>query len=156
MIIDLLRQAFNPIKRGVLTVAGIGDVERECTGCGSLLKLRVASVLKDTTSGTATETITGMIPAGSIVLGATALVKTVLAGAGLTTWSLGVTSATTRYGTTLALAAGTTVSMSNHLAAALELRPAATDVLLTAAAGVFSSGQVRVTVFYLTSTPPTQ
>lgn len=106
---------------------------------------------KDTVSAGATETITAGIPAGALVTGLTAIVLKALAGASLTTWSLGVTSDTDRYGTGLAKDLGTRVN--SLISSASDARApinyvADMNILMTAAAGVFSSGKVRITVHY--------
>lgn len=111
-----------------------------------------------TGTGTGTITLTGLIPAGALVLCVDARVTTILAGASLNTWSLGVTGDTDRFATGVALAANTTVnsltgSASNFLWA--QIYTAATDVLLTAGAGVFSTGILRVTIHYIDCTPAT-
>lgn len=147
----------NSARKHSLTVSGKAGaaaiILEEPTG--EMLRIKSVTVEKTTVSGGATETITAMIPDGAIILGASARVLTILAGAALTTWSLGITGATTLFGTALALAVGTTVKSSNHLATALQLVAADTNVLLTAAAGVFSSGKVRVTIFFIDTTAPT-
>ena len=125
---------------------------------GQKLTIQTATVEKTCNSGTGTETITGLIPANSIVLGVVARVVTILAGTSLTTWSLGITSHTDHYGTTLALAAGTTVTPASHKVGDIpgpHYVTSATNVLLTAAAGQFDSGVVRVTVWYITLDAPT-
>jgi hypothetical protein len=106
-------------------------------------------------SGTGTCTSSNLIPAGSLVIGVTARVTTILAGAGLTTWTLGDGSDADRWGATLALAAGTTVTLANTTITTVPLYAAATNVVLTAAAGQFDSGVVRLTVHYISLTAPT-
>jgi hypothetical protein len=138
--------------RGNISIAPDENLIIRRTNAQSLT-IQTATTTKSTVSGTNTETITGLIPANSIVLGVTARVLTILAGASLTTWSLGITSHTDHYGTTLAVAAGTTVTPANHKVADIpgpHYAVAATDVLFTAAAGVFTTGLVRVTVWYIT------
>lgn len=108
--------------------------------------------------GTGLITIDDLIPAGAIVLAVTAFVDTILAGAGLTTWSIGITGTATLYGTTQALAAGTDVNSIADGTAAGKLPTsyaAATDVILTAAAGVFSTGKLHICIHYIQITPPT-
>lgn len=108
--------------------------------------------------GTATITLAGLIPAGFLLAAVDARVTTILAGASLTTFSIGVTGDTDRFATTVALAAGTTVN--SLTASASDSRSpldyvSATDVLLTAAVGVISTGVLRITLHGWTLTPAT-
>ncbi len=119
-----------------------------------------ASGTKTTSSGTGTETVTGAIPAGCLLLGVSNFVQTILAGAGLTTWSAGTPGVgnTDRFATGKALAAGTTTTLADFKVEAAadyalgRIYPAATDLVFTAAAGVFSSGVIRYTIHYLALT----
>jgi hypothetical protein len=108
-----------------------------------------------TATGTGTGSITSpntAIPAGSLVLGVTARVTTILAGAGLTTFSIGDGTDADRWGTGIAIAAGTTVGAANITISSPVYYTAATSIVLTAAAGVFSTGVLAVTVHYLSFT----
>jgi hypothetical protein len=107
-------------------------------------------------SGGATCVATSLIPAGSIVLGVDIRVTTILAGAGLTTWKAGDGTTTNAFANTAALAAGTTTDLTTHVSTwKPTLYIAATSVTLTANAGVFSSGVVRITVHYFSITAAT-
>jgi len=111
-----------------------------------------------TGTGTGTLTLAMQIPALCQVIGVTAYVHPILAGASLTTWSLGVTSDTDRYGTTLAIADTTSVNSLTSGATgytAPHVNATAIAILMTAAAGVFSTGKVRVTVHYIPITAAT-
>lgn len=114
------------------------------------LNIKQATVLHTCDSGLITETLTAMIPAGAVVLGVVARVVTALSGTGLTSWSLGETGATTRYGTVLALAVGTVADSTTWVAEPTGTWAAtARNILLTGnAGGVFEAGTVRVTLFY--------
>lgn len=111
-----------------------------------------ATVAVTCNSGGATCTATNLIPAGSLVIGVDARVTTILAGVGLTTWKIGDGSDDDRWGATLALAAGTTVTLANATITSVPIYAAATSVVLTAAAGQFDSGVVRITVHYISLT----
>ncbi len=119
--------------------------------------LQQATTALTTNSGGATATATNLIPAGSIVVGVTARVTTILAGAALTTFQIGDGTTTNQWGATVAIAATTTVSSQtgDYIAT---WKPtyyaAATSVILTANAGVFSSGVIRLTVHYFNTTAP--
>ena len=122
---------------------------------GSATNIRKATTALTTDSGAAPATATNLIPAGSLVIGVDARVTTILAGTGLTTWSLGDGSDADRWATGKALAAGTTVTLADATINAPPIYAAATSVVLTAAAGQFDSGVVRLTVHYLSLTAAT-
>lgn len=132
-----------------------GDLLKAGTN-GAALNLKVASTTHTCNSGTDTETFTSVIPAGVSVLGVVARVTTILAGASLSTWKLGTSGDDNLYGDTLALASGTTV---NHATATANPTGAwsasAQSLIMKANAGVFSSGVVRLEVFYWDTTAPT-
>lgn len=130
-------------------------------GESSALKITSYEVNMATATGTGTGTITiaNGIPANSVVLGVTSYIDTILAGASLTTWKLGVTSDTDRYhsGTT-AIAAGTATSSLTAGASGYtgpHAQAAAINLLMTADAGVFSTGIIHICVHYMTITGPT-
>ena len=123
---------------------------------GQAVNIKTATGTKTTASGTGTETIANAIPAGAVVLGVTARVTTILAGTSLTTWSIGLSVDTDRWGTGLALAAGTTTTGADFATDVQPtVYPAATDLVLTAAAGQFDSGVIRYTVHYYDFTAAT-
>ena len=108
---------------------------------------------KTCNSGTGTETVSISVPLGAYNVVVTFYVETILAGAGLTTWSGGYSGQLTAWGTGLALAAGTATDVRNFLTTGVEkLTVAATtfNLIFTAAAGVFSSGVIRYTVSFET------
>ena len=117
--------------------------------------IQQATVSLTTDSGAATATATALIPAGSLVIVVDARVTTILAGAGLTTWSLGDGSDADRWAIGKALAAGTTVTLADATITSAPIYAAATDVVLTAAAGQFDSGVIRLTVHYVSITAAT-
>ena len=137
------------------TVTVFGTLQKGAAN-GESVNLKASMTSTTCNSGTATQTITGAIPAGAKVHFVVARVTTILAGAGLTTWKLGDTGDDDRYGAALALAAGTTVNHTNATA-----NPEGTwastarDLTIKATAGQFDSGVVRVTVFYEDCTAPT-
>lgn len=101
--------------------------------------------------GGATLTVAGLIPAGCILLGVTAFVVKALTGASLSTWKLGIGSHLDRFATGKAKAAGTAVDLADVNTTDTPspvFYPTATDVLVTAAAGVFSTGQIRLTAHF--------
>jgi len=106
--------------------------------------------------GGATCTATSLIPAGSIVYGVATRVTTTLSGAGLTTWKLGDGTTTDAFAATQALTAGTTSGLAQHISTwTPKVYTAATNVVMTANAGQFDAGVVRITVWYLGMTAPT-
>lgn len=99
-----------------------------------------------TPSGATTDT-SNFIPAGSVVLGCTARVVTAITGA--TSWSLGPTTDTDRYGTGIAVALNTTTSSTNWVPATagegVEWHTnVATALRLTSAGSNFTGGSVRI------------
>ena len=138
---------------GALTCTG--DIIK--TGAnGQLTNIKQATTTTGAMTGT-TVTLTGLIPAGSLVIGVTARVTTLVAGP--TSWMIGITSDTDKFGTGLALAANTT--LTSLVGAASDslfpfYRVAATDVLITrGSASDFTAGNIRVTVHYISLTPAT-
>ena len=109
--------------------------------------------------GTGTLTVSPGIPANSIVLGVTSFIDTILAGAGLTTWTLGVTGDINRYATpTIAIAAGTATTSLTQADTGYtvpHIQAAAIDILVTTDAGVISTGIMHICVHYITLTGPT-
>ena len=110
-----------------------------------------------TNGGAATETVTNFFPAGAVPIAVTALVTTIVAGAGLTTWDIGDAVDDNLWGDSLALAAGTSTDATSWSAAPYThaWNAAASDLILTANAGQFDSGVVRLTLFYTLPTAPT-
>jgi hypothetical protein len=96
----------------------------------------------------ATASISGLIPAGSLVFGVTARVMTAVTGA--TTTNIGVSGTATAFATGLAAAVNSVVSgLIVPLAYAN-----ATDVLLTGVGGNFTAGVIKVTVLCATASAP--
>jgi hypothetical protein len=129
---------------------------------GQEIKIDLKEYVKATVSGTATETITAAIKKGWIVFGITARVTKVLTGASLSTWSIGFTgtagptAATDYFATALAKTLGITSDSGESQKSGfrfVSIFTADTDIIFTAAAGVFSTGEVRLTVHYVDLTP---
>jgi hypothetical protein len=103
-----------------------------------------------TNGGTDLHTIIGFRPAGALILGVTLDILSPLIGAGLTSFSLGDAVDPNLYGGGIALAAGTTVGMSDYTANPFEFLTADADVRLQAnGGGVFSSGVALVAVHFI-------
>ncbi len=91
------------------------------------------------------------VPAGAIAIGASVRVTTIIPTAA--TFDVGVAGATTRYGTGLLVAAGTTNPGTND---ALRFYSASTSIRFTPnLQPLAATGVVRTTIYYLTITPPT-
>ena len=108
-----------------------------------------------TATGTGTGTITSAntaIPVG-LILGVSCRVTPILAGAGLTTFSLGDGTDVDRYGAGIAKAADTLVNIANHTITGPLYNAATKSLVLTAAAGVFSTGILTCTTHYIALTP---
>jgi hypothetical protein len=94
-----------------------------------------------------------MIPANSLILGVSARVNPILAGAGLTTFSLGDGTDVDRFGAGITIAANTLINITNHTIASPVYNTTAKSLVLTAAAGVFSTGILTCTVHYISLIP---
>ena len=105
-----------------------------------------ATTLLSALSG-ATVTATNLIPAGSLVLGVTARVTTLITGA--TSFEIGDGVDADRWGTTIAVAANTTTDIANFTIASPVYYTAANNVVLTANGSNFTAGAVRLTVHYI-------
>lgn len=128
---------------------GTGGLTGTNTGAATNIK----SVAASTTLAGATTTSV-LIPAGSLVIGVTARVTTLITGA--TTWSLGDGTTATRWAATKALAAGTTSTQADYGATGVPaFFQAATNVVVTANGSNFTGGVLRVVVFYQDVTAPT-
>lgn len=116
------------------------------------MSVRVASQLVATPSG-ATATATNVIPAGAFVIGVTTRVTTLVTGpAG---YDVGDGVNTDRWGNSIAVALGTTSDPTDFVSSALEIFPAANDVVITSDGVDFTGGAIRITVHYMTLTAPT-
>ena len=115
---------------------------------GSALRLNVAEIALTGLSG-ATVTATNAIPAGALVIACAARVTTAITGA--TSFSAGYTGSTSAFGSGLPIAAG---SINNGLIGPNPFY-SATNLILSATGGNFSGGAVRLSLMYLSVTPPT-
>ncbi len=120
---------------------------------GANAQLKAATTTTGALTSGATKTLTGLIPAGSLVSGIVTRVTTLITGA--TSYSVGDTVNAIAYGSTLAVAAGTTSNIANFTLAGPQFYPAATDVIITANGSNFTAGNIRVTVYYTSLTAPT-
>lgn len=112
---------------------------------------KAATTLLTGMSG-ATVTATNLIPAGSLVLGVTCRVTTLITGA--SSFDVGDGTTVDNWGNNIALTSGTTTSIADFTAASPDFYTASTSVVLTAVTSNFTAGAVRVTVHYITLTPP--
>lgn len=102
----------------------------------------------------ASATLTGLIPAGCILLGVTARVTTAVTGAASTKIGDGTTA--DLFASAMANALGTTSGLANHKSTwAPKLYTSAGDVVLTANTSNFTAGKIRVTAHFIRLTPPT-
>lgn len=124
---------------------------------GSIIyNVKVATTLLATTGGAGTQTATNLIPAASIVHGVVCRVTTAVTGC--TSFSVGDGTDADRWGAGILVAANTTSTPANFTTTnAAHIYTAATSVVLTAAGGgaVFSTGAVRIVVYYSTIDAPT-
>lgn len=135
----------------------VGDIRQSNTINGQYMRFKQVSQLFDiadaasiTISTVTATSVANFVPANALILACTSRVIADLTGAA-TTWSIGVSGATTRYGTGLALTAGTTSDMSNHLVSVSPIYVAtAVPIVFTSASGTWTGGKIRVTLHYLT------
>ena len=121
---------------------------------GATTTIQSVSAVVNTTGGAATEVSAGLLPAGSLILGVTARVTTIIAGGGIASFSIGHAADTDAWGVGILVAAGTTTSMANFTVTSPMYCVTATDLRLTANAGTFTSGVVRLSVSYLSLVAP--
>lgn len=119
---------------------------------GALTNVKSATVLLSALSG-ASVASSGLIPAGSIVLGITCRVTTLITGA--TTFDIGDGTDVDRWGAGIAVTSNTTTTAANATITSVPIYATATDVVLTANGSDFTAGAVRVTVHYISLTAPT-
>ncbi len=124
-------------------------------------KLLFNSVSQDVTlnTGGATTTVTGFLPAGSILVALNGTVTTTITGS-CTGWEFGDGTTATRFtsnNTTLTAGASSTgINQWNQIstASAQPGQAAVGNLVITCAGGAASAGKIRVTLFYLSSTTP--
>lgn len=152
---------YGNILRGVTGNAAVvgGGVkidDRLLVGLNATMKFTQSSTEKTITAG-ANNTLTNLIPAGSLVLGVTCRVTEVVTGAaGFTGFNVGLAANTDYWGLNISPVLGTTTSLASVGAGdtAIAVYPAATSVILTAVGGNFDgvTGKVKVTVHYISLT----
>jgi len=124
-----------------------GDVDFSLNGAATVGRVLELDHVLD--SG-ATSTVADAIPINTFVMGVSARVTSAITG-GVSGWSLGVSGATTRYGS------GYGVGL-NSSASGLDTRfrryDSSTDLILTAESGSFTSGSVRLAVHLFYLVPP--
>jgi hypothetical protein len=103
----------------------------------------------------ATATASNFIPAGSLVLGITLRVTTLITSGAGTSFKIGDGTTTDAWGATVAFAAGTATSIANFTVVSPKYYAAATNVVLTCNGGTFTAGAVRLSISYIKLTPPT-
>jgi hypothetical protein len=134
------------------------DILKVTGSTGQTTKIAHATELLATTTGAGTEDTVGtLIPANSLVLGVTVYVTTIITGGAIATFGVGTAADADAWGATtaVAVAAGSHSHVSDFTVTTPIYYAAATKVRLTANAGTFSTGAVRVCVHYLTLTAPT-
>lgn len=133
---------------GGIPVAKLSEVSGAVGPNGSALSLALVEITVPGLSGTSV-TVSAAIPAGAIVVACAARVITTITGA--SSFSLGYTGSTSAFGSGIGTGVGTTAE------GAIVPAPfaSATNVILTSSGGSFSGGAVRLSVQYLSVTPPT-
>lgn len=118
-------------------------------GYGDAANFKVATTTLSAMSG-ATVTATSLIPAGAVVVGVLVRVTTLITASAGTGFTIGDGTTADRWGSAVALAAGTTTTGANFKAATApnQAYAAATNVVLTMTGGSFTAGAVRIVVYY--------
>lgn len=133
---------------GGFPAAKLSDAGAAVGANGSALRMNVVEFALSGLSG-ATVTSANAIPAGALVIGCAVRVTTAITGA--TSFSIGYTGSTSAFGSSLSIAVGST---NNGLIGPNPFY-SATNVILTAAGGAFAAGAVRLSLVFLSITPPT-
>lgn len=119
---------------------------------GQVAIMQHATAVVSAMSG-ATVTAASLIPAGSVVIGVTVRVTTLIEGAA--SFTIGDGTDADRWGTGIAVAAGTTTTGADSTITSVPIYAAATSVVLTATGSNFTAGAVRITVHYISLTAAT-
>ena len=122
---------------------------------GQFLNVKAKTALLSMTTGVATKDEANFFIAGTLVLGFTALVKTVIVGC--TTFNIGDDVDPDAYGAGIAVAGTTTTDYTEFTIASPMIYTSNRPCRLTALGGgvVFTTGEVRITQYYLDLTPAT-
>jgi hypothetical protein len=133
-----------------------GNTERGSSSLtNGLVTINMDGSASDYLSGTGTGTVTSKttaLPVG-VYIGLTCKVTTILGGVGLTTVNIGDGTDADRFCAACAIAAGTTVNVANWTADPVWTYKAATSIVVTAVAGVLSTGVLSCTPHSFTFTP---
>lgn len=121
----------------------------------SLFKIQTATASTAALSG-ATGTLTDLIPAGSLLLGVTTRVTTLItSGDGSTAFTLGDGTTADLFGTALPFTLGATTTMADMKSTfSPKIYQSATSIVLTATGGTFSAGVLEVVIYYASMTAP--
>lgn len=117
------------------------------SGSASLIEVRELDVVVSAGSSVTTSAI---IPASSLVLGISGIVKQTVTGS-LTSWKLGVPSGSGRYGTGIGRAVGSWVQ---GLSGQPQAYYSATPLIIEPDSGAFTGGEVRLAVHLFRMTIP--
>ena len=139
-------RAWNEVLGAEIVFDGVDWVRyAEAFGAGGAATLHRVVEIDHTLAAGGVSVASNVIPAHAQVIGVTARVTTAITGAGVSSWSLGVSGAVDRYGSGLGLglnafAKGATGPLTYWADTALEL---------TADAGSFDGGVVRLAVHFV-------
>lgn len=115
---------------------------------GALLEIGERVIDHTVVAGSDT-TAAAAIKDGEMLISVTARILTTVALTTGTTISIGVSGATTRFGTGLALTAGTTTTSANFLSHSPLFSASDLGIIITPSAGTIDSGVIRLVVKYL-------
>lgn len=141
-----------------LQVAGTTHWQASAANAKRIGANGVESVIREaaeahTLAAAATSDTAAIIPANALVIGVSLRVTTEITGCA--TLDVGVAGATTRYGTGIALTAGTTNVSAGTTNPTVYSAATAIRFTCTGGGGSFTAGAVRVVVHYISLTAPT-
>jgi hypothetical protein len=140
----------NVTSTGYARVSGDNKYIGNVSAGGGVFKI-INKVVDVTSLTGASKTSTAAIPAGSAIIGIHSKVITIIVTDGATTWQLGDGSVDNLWGSGMGLTVGSTGNFTKYPAGSTmgKIYPTAQDVVLKPASGNFSSGAVRLTIFYM-------
>lgn len=141
---------------GDMDVDGGIRVKQQASAAGAEMRMLHKQVEHTVAGGGLTETLTAAIPANALVLGVHSKIKTVVVMATGVSFLVGVTGDTNRFGNHATLLQNVAQDPSDHQVEAVgvgRFYAAATNILLTANAGTFTSGVVVVDIYYFDLSP---
>lgn len=122
---------------------------------GAFGAIAANSALASGLSGATVNVGANLIPAGSVIIGVSIRVTTLItSGTGLS-FTIGDGTNAAAFGTGIAFTAGTTTTMANWTLTSAPVYASAANIVLTCTGGTFTAGAVRAHVAYIQTVAPT-